>query len=136
MQATFTKSAFSNIKESAIKASKNQALIHQYSVIAETKMGMDEIVIARLYAPLRRGAIKTTCILWVWGNHTVFASGYAPGIGNQKSAALADAIHNAGITLSEDIVWRGDSVIPGALLAIASANRPDAKIIGVFEAYN
>lgn len=136
MQATFSKSSVNAISEAAFKARDNQALIHQYAVIAETKRGADEIVIARFYAPLRRGAIKTTCILWVWGNNQVFSSGYAPGIGHQKSAALADAISNAGIALSEDIAWRGDSVIPGTLLAVASANRPDAKIIGVFEAYN
>lgn len=136
MQATFTKSAFSNIKESAIKASRNQALIHQYSVIAETKMGIDEIVIARLYAPLRRGAIKTTCILYTYGKHGVFASGYAPGIGHQKSAALADAIRNAGINLSESVAYRDGEPMREALLAIARADRPDAKILGVFEAYS
>ena len=136
MQATFTKSAFSDIKESAIKASRNQALIHQYSVIAETKMGIDEIVIARLYAPLRRGAIKTTCILYTYGKHGVFASGYAQGIGHQKSAALADAIRNAGINLSENVAYRDGAPVREALLAIARADCPDAKILGVFEAYN
>ena len=136
MQATFTKSAFSDIKESAIKASRNQALIHQYSVIAETKMGIDEIVIARLYAPLRRGAIKTTCILYTYGKHGVFASGYAQGIGHQKSAALADAIRNAGVNLSESVAYRDGEPVREALLAIARADCPDAKILGVFEAHN
>lgn len=136
MQATFTKSAFSSIKESAIKASRNQALIHQYSVIAETKMGIDEIVIARLYAPLRRGAIKTTCILYTYGKHGVFASGYAQGIGHQKSAALADAIRNAGINLSESVAYRDGEPVREALLAIAREACPYAKILGVFEAYN
>ena len=136
MQATFTKSAFSDIKESAIKASRNQALIHQYSVIAETKMGIDEIVIARLYAPLRRGAIKTTCILYTYGKHGVFASGYAQGIGHRKSAALADAIRNAGVNLSESVAYRDGEPVREALLAIARADCPDAKILGVFEAHN
>ena len=136
MQATFTKSDFYNIKESAFKASRNQALIHQYSVIAETKMGIDEIVIARLYAPLRRGAIKTTCILYTYGKHGVFASGYAQGIGHQKSAALADAIRNAGVNLSESVAYRDGEPVREALLAIARADCPDAKILGVFEAHN
>ena len=136
MQATFTKSDFSDIKESAIKASRNQALIHQYSVIAETKMGIDEIVIARLYAPLRRGAIKTACILYTYGKHGVFASGYAQGIGHQKSAALADAIRNAGVNLSESVAYRDGEPVREALLAIARADCPDAKILGVFEAHN
>ena len=136
MQATFTKSDFYNIKESAFKASRSQALIHQYSVIAETKMGFTEVVISRLYAPLRRGAIKTTCILYTYGKHGVFASGYAQGIGHQKSAALADAIRNAGINLSESVAYRDGEPVREALLAIARADCPDAKIIGVFEAYN
>ena len=136
MQATFTKSDFYDIKESAFKAGRSQALIHQYSVIAETKMGFTEVVIARLYAPLRRGAIKTTCILYTYGKHGVFASGYSQGIGHQKSAALADAIRNAGINLSESVAYRDGEPVREALLAIARADCPDAKIIGVFEAYN
>ena len=136
MQATFTKSDFYNIKESAFKASRSQALIHQYSVIAETKMGFTEVVISRLYAPLRRGAIKTTCILYTYGKHGVFASGYAQGIGHQKSAALADAIRNAGIELSEGIAGCGERAMREALIAIARADCPKARIFGVFEAHN
>ena len=137
MQATFTKSDFYNIKESAFKARDKQALLHQYAVLAETKNGIREIVIARLYASLRRGANRVTCILWTDGEHNANASGWASGYGYHKgSAALADAIRNAGIELTDNISGCGDATMREALLAIARADCPDAKIIGVFEAYN
>ena len=137
MQATFTKSDFYNIKESAYKARDNQALLHQYSVIAETENGIRELVIARFYASLRRGANRVTCILWTNGGHNANASGYNETYGlHRGSAALADAIRNAGIVLSENISGCGDDAVRDALLAIARADCPDAKILGVFEAHN
>ena len=137
MQATFTKSDFYNIKESAFKARDNQALLHQYSVLAETENGIRELVIARLYASRRRGANRVTCILWTNGGHNANASGWASGYGYHKgSAALADAISNAGIKLTENISGCGERAMHEALLAIARADCPDAEILGVFEAYN
>lgn len=137
MQAIFTKSDFYNIKESAYNARDKQALLHQYSVIAETENGIREIVIARLYASLLRDANRVTCILWTNGRHNANASGTASEYGYHRgSAALADAIRNAGIELSENISGRGDDAIREALLAIARADCPDAKILGVFEAHN
>lgn len=137
MQATFTKSDFYNIKESAFKARDNQALLHQYSVIAETENGIREIVIARLYASLRRGSNRVTCILWTNGGHNANASGYNGTYGlHRGSAALADAISNAGIKLTENISGCGNDAMREALLAIARADCPEAKILGVFEAHN
>lgn len=137
MQATFTKSDFYNIKESAFRARDNQALLHQYSVLAETENGIRELVIARLYASLRRGTNRVTCILWTNGGHNASASGYNGTYGlHRGSAALADAIRNAGIKLSEDIAGRGYDAMREALLAIARADCPEAKILGVFEAHN
>ena len=137
MQATFTKSDFYNIKESAFKARDNQALLHQYTVLAETENGIREIVIARLYASLRRDANRITCILWTHGSHNANASGWASGYGYHKgSAALADAISNAGIELTEDIAGCGHDAMREALIAITRADCPEAKILGVFEAHN
>ena len=137
MQATFTKSDFYNIKESAFKASDNQALLHQYSVLVETENGIRELVIARLYASLRRYANRITCILWTDGSHNANASGWASGYGYHKgSAALADAISNAGIKLTDSISGCGYDAMREALLAIARADCPEARILGVFEAHN
>lgn len=137
MEATFTKSDFHNIKESAYKARDNQALLHQYTVLAETENGIRELVIARLYASLRRYASRVTCILWTRGGHNANASGCASGGGYHRgSAALAGAIRNAGIELSENISGRGDDAMREALLAIARADCPEARILGIFEAHN
>lgn len=135
MQVTFTQSDFYAISETAYKVRDNQALLHQYSVIAETENGIREIVIARLYASRRHDANRITCILWTNGRHNVNASGWASGY-HKGSAALADAIRNAGIKLTENISGCGNEAMRKALLAIARADCPDAKILGVFEAYN
>ena len=137
MQAAFTKSDFYAISEAAYKARDKQALLHQYTVLAETKNGIRGIVIARLYSSLRRGANRVTCILWTDGSHNANASGWASGYGYHKgSAALADAISNAGIKISENIAGCGERAMREALLAIARADCPEAGILGVFEAHN
>lgn len=137
MEATFTISDFHNIKESAYRARDNQALLHQYTVLAETENSIRELVIARLYASRRHDANRITCILWTRGGHNANASGCASGYGYHKgSAALADAIRNAGIKLTENISGCGDDAMREALLAIARADCPEARILGVFEAHN
>lgn len=137
MQATFTKSDIYAISEAAYKARDNQALLHQYTILAETENGIREIVIARLYASLRRDATRVTCILWTNGSHNANASGWASGYGYHKgSAALADAISNAGIKLTDNISGCGNEAMREALLAIARADCPDVNILGVFEAHN
>lgn len=137
MKATFTKSNFYAISEAAYNARDKQALLHQYSVLAETENGTREIVIARLYASLHRDACKVTCILWTNGRHNANASGWASGYGYHKgSAALADAISSAGIKLTDDISGCGNDAMREALLAIARADCPEARILGVFEAHN
>lgn len=137
MQATFTKSDVYAISEAAYKARDNQALLHQYAVLGETENGIRELVIARLYASPRRGSNRVTCILWTNGRHNANASGYNGTYGlHRGSAALADAIHNAGIELTDNISGCGYDAMREALLAIARADCPDAKILGVFEAHN
>lgn len=137
MQATFTKSNVYAISEAAFRARDNQALLHQYAVLAETKNGIRELVIARLYASLRRGANRVTCILWTNGGHNASASGYNGTYGlHRGSAALADAISNAGIELTDNISGCGYDAMREALLAIARADCPEARILGVFEAHN
>lgn len=137
MQATFTKSDVYNISEAAQKARDKQALLRQFTVLGEDENGIREKVVARLYASVRPGANKITCILWSNGAHNANASGWASGYGYHKgSAALASAIENAGIKLSENISGCGNDAMREALLAIARADCPETKILGVFEAHN
>ena len=73
-------------------------------------------VIARFYATQAR----IYCCLWIHGEPYTSGSGWAGGYGYHKaSAALQEAITNAGFTLSEPIDGRGDTAIDAALLAIA-----------------
>jgi hypothetical protein len=56
----------------------------------------------------------------------VCGSGKASGFGYHRgSAALADAIDNAGIALSQDINGSGDAAMDRAVMAIARLAFPD-----------
>lgn len=77
------------------------------------------IVTARLYYP------GSTCYCAIWigaGNEYGRGNGKAGGGGYHKqSAALADAIADAGIALSQNISGAGDSAMTDACEAIAKA---------------
>jgi hypothetical protein len=84
---------------------------------------MQQPLVARIYGT---GAANTAC-LWInttnkkhpYGLH-VSGSGKAGGYGyHRASAALGEAIHNAGFTLSESISGRGESAMREAMLALA-----------------
>lgn len=78
------------------------------------------VVTARVYFP---GSVAYCC-LWVTNRSDRYGRGCgkAGGGGYHKpSAALADAIHDAGIRLSESINGVGDSAMESAVLAIARA---------------
>jgi len=86
---------------------------------------MPEAITARIYGT---GSSNTAC---VWINTTtkkhpdglhVSGSGKAGGYGyHRPSAALGQALCNAGFALSESISGRGESAMREALLAIAAA---------------
>lgn len=63
------------------------------------------------------------CVVWIWHDAlTDSARGYgkAGGYGYHKaSAAMAEALQRAGVTLSRDIGGVGDSAIESALNALA-----------------
>lgn len=77
------------------------------------------VVDARLYYP---GSVAYAAV-WI-NSETLHASGTgkAGGYGYHKeSAALGDALENAGVTLSEHIGGRGHAVMGEALVAVARA---------------
>lgn len=86
---------------------------------------MPERITARIYGTGKR---NTAC-LWVNSTSSKFpegvhvsGSGKAGGYGyHRPSAALGEAIHNAGFALSESISGRGESAMREALMAIAKA---------------
>ena len=88
------------------------------------------VLTARIYQP----GTQVTCLLWVYGSTYGCGIGRASGYGYHKaSAALQDAISDAGITLHGDVYGRtatdnraniggvGDSAMLEACEAIARA---------------
>ena len=83
----------------------------------------DVVVEARIYHPGKYGDSPTYCAVWIrsdpeWHSGTGSANG---GGYHKASAALAEAIDNAGIDLSEAIDGRGDFAMVEAVRAVTIA---------------
>lgn len=136
MIATIKNSCVYNISKIDDKARKKYNLLYQFSVLVQAENGLDDIVSARFYMSEIPGAQKTTCILRIYGSCDIKASSSARGLGvHRPSVALARAIAAAGIELSEEIANTWELQMREALLAIARASNPDAKILGIFTAH-
>lgn len=136
--ATFSAPEVYAVSESARKARDKQALVHQYSAIGLVENELREIAILRLYASMDRRSMKVTAILFVNAFPiSISASGSAKRYGGHNgSSTAADAIANAGISLSENISGVGNDAIREALKAIALAAIPSAQYLSIFEANN
>ena len=129
MKATFNPTAKTKFTTSHRK--ENKCYFEQFSAIVKSEYGREAyaVVDLRLYGT---GSSWYACI-WVnskAANIHTNGSGSAGGYGYHKpSAAAAEAIKNAGFTLSENISGVGDSAIFEAVQAIATAaGYPDALI--------
>ena len=115
MKATIGKNV-----SNAVNYKGQKELVKSYNVITDT---LREIIIARCY--MGRSASASTVYASIWiqpsGIYTS-GKGKAGGYGYHKeSAAIADAIESAGITLDANISGVGGGAIEEALKAIASA---------------
>ncbi|MHB1266631.1 MAG: hypothetical protein ACYCY2_03385 [Acidithiobacillus ferriphilus] len=103
----------------AINYGDKKELIKVYNVITD---GLVNIITARCY--MGRSANASTVYASIWINAPGYHSGghgKAGGYGYHKeSAAIGNAIENAGITI-DSIHGGGESAIEDALKAIASA---------------
>lgn len=80
----------------------------------------NEVVVLRFYGT----SAANYAALWVLDGSGRSGTGRATGYGyHRPSAAVAEAIRNAGIELDESISGRGEEVIRCAVLAIAKALR-------------
>lgn len=117
MKATYTK-----LHDSEIGKQRDKYRDHFYKEISVMHPSVrGTIVTVRFYWP--NSSEYCRCIVWV-NNDEEFGSGYgfAGGSGYCKeSQAMADAIDQTGIELSEDIGGRGDSAMRSAVKAIAKA---------------
>ena len=107
------KADVSNLRETTKNARRNNGFDREIAVL-DPATGR-AIVTARIYYP---GTVAY-CSLWVSGGR---GQGSAGGYGYHKpSAALADAIQDAGIVLDRSISGVGDSAMTEACEAIARA---------------
>lgn len=79
----------------------------------------NEIIDCRVY--FTRSFNTCTCCLWVHSKGIYLSgSGRAGGYGyDKRSAAIADAVYNAGIILDKHFDGAGDSAAENALMSIA-----------------
>lgn len=128
------KANISGLRETTRNAKRGDSLYREI-VVLDPATGR-AIVTARLYWP---GEVTCYASVWIYGNRGAVRSygrgqGKAGGYGYHKpSAALADAISDAGITLHGDVYGRektnarayisgvGDSAMESACEAIARA---------------
>ena len=128
MKAKYSPAAKTKFTTSHRKEGK--CYFHSYTVISLAEKPwadgqMREVITARIYGT---GSGNTAC-LWINAPYTkkypeglhVSGSGRAGGYGyHRPSAALGEAIVNAGFTLDSCISGRGESAMWEALLAIAA----------------
>ncbi|MEO1208425.1 MAG: hypothetical protein AAFX78_02685 [Cyanobacteria bacterium J06638_20] len=120
------------------KLRQNRKENHFYSQLAliDPASGR-EVVTARFYGTLRGSTVYACiwvrpCDLSAEKSAYGLGGGKAGGYGYHKaSAALAEAISDAGITLDESITGRGDAPMESALYAIAKANTGKRKFFMV-----
>lgn len=108
-------------------------LSHQLSGVAVVDGKIKEVITVRIYNTDSRAY----CAAWVYTGHdcksgTAYAGGYGY---HRASAAMEEALYNAGVDLGEHISGCGDSAMSRAVEAITRAVYPDAQIVDVIEVY-
>ena len=104
----------------AINYGDKKELIKTFNVVTD---GLKEVITVRCYMGRSAGASAVYAAIWV-NTRGYYSSGKgkAGGYGYHKaSAAVADAISSAGITLDTNISGVGDGAIKESLETIASA---------------
>lgn len=124
MKATFTK--IQHTGKIASNRKENGGFAQEYAVIVRgdqslgLRLSMQSVIIARIYWS-KNGATCYACV-WVHGSISTSGGGKAGGYGYHKaSAALQNALTDAGVKLSEDIGGRGETAMTDALAAMAHA---------------
>lgn len=115
MKATMGKNV-----SNAVNYKGQKELVKSYNVITDT---LREIIIARCYMGRSASASTVYASIWIQSSG-IYTSGKgkAGGYGYHKeSAAIAEAMESAGVSLDSDISGVGDGAIREALRAIAEA---------------
>ena len=116
------KATFKETKNNAVNYGGKKELIRAYDVVVNDNGRLANIITARCYMGRSANASTIYASLWIYDEkHHTSGSGKSGEYGYHKaSAAIADAIESAGITLNENIAGAGDSAIEESLEAIAA----------------
>lgn len=92
------------------------------AIIVTDKTSARKIVDCRVYIGKSNAATTMYCSIWVYGDQAYTGLGKAGGGGYHKaSAAMYEAMHNAGWSVSEPISGVGDGAMRDAAMAVAQA---------------
>ena len=125
------KATFGKMENNAVNYGNKKELISSWDVIVDDNGKLANIITARCYMGRSSSASTVYASVWIYDEkHHTSGTGKAGGHGYHKaSAAVAEAIRSAGITLSENIYGAGGSAIEKALEAIAEALGFDSCLI-------
>lgn len=92
------------------------------AIVATDKTTGRKIVDCRVYIGKSSLSATMYCSIWIYGGQLYNGLGKAGGGGYHKSsAAMYEALHNAGWTVSEAISGFGDGAMRDAAVAVAQA---------------
>ena len=92
------------------------------AIVATDKTTGRKIVDCRVYIGKSSSSATVYCSIWIYGGQLYNGLGKAGGGGYHKaSAAMYEALHNAGWATSEAISGRGDGAMRDAAVAVARA---------------
>ena len=92
------------------------------AIVATDKTTGRKIVDCRVYIGKVNSATTFYCSIWIYGEQLYTGLGKAGGGGYHKaSAAMYEALHNAGWAVSEPISGCGDGAMRDAAVAVAEA---------------
>lgn len=92
------------------------------AIVVTDKVTAREIVDCRVYIGKSSAASTVYCSIWVYGEQVYTGLGKAGGGGYHKaSAAMYEALHNAGWSVSEPISGVGDGAMRDAAMVVALA---------------
>lgn len=118
-----TKFSVSHRKEGKCFFEGYKAIVSWPHIETDGLLDHREPIDLRIY---NNGSRVTACVWIAWGGIRLQGSGKAGGYGYcKKSAAVANALFNAGIDLAHPIEGVGMEAVQGALKAVADAIRID-----------
>lgn len=133
---------FNNQEEPHIGKVRDKELVHGFHVInldgdKNDYKNLPELIDCRLYMGRSSSSSIVYCVIWIRiGGVWITCKGQAGGYGYHKgSAAVGDALHNAGFRFDEGISGVGNQAIKDALIAVCEYFGYNTERLYIVESY-